>query len=166
MPSSPLNISTWERGGVLKWISIGVDLVGHRISETTEMRMFWRNNQENLWNLFQISSRSRKEWFQGVVLKGWQQRKIYIIGSGVHHLDCSSSNKCLTLEKIKLYMKESGKCKLMHWHHVSYFRLAKFKTDKSIFVRRRGNENSPTMLIGMSTGKIFLEGNLALFCTF
>lgn len=83
------------------------------------------------------------------------------------HLHCSSFNKLFMFEKMRLHMKESGKCKLRHWHHFSHFRLTKFKRlMKFIFVRKTGNENSPTVLIGMSICEIFLEGNLAFFIHF
>lgn len=50
-PSSPLKISSWERGGVLKWItSIGVYLILQKISGTTDMRMseHWNNQQKSM----------------------------------------------------------------------------------------------------------------------
>lgn len=66
-------------------------------------------------------------------------------------------------------MKLSGKCELMHGYHFAHFRLAKFrrliKSFFSFFVRMKSKENFPTLLLGMSIGEIFFEGNWAFFYT-
>lgn len=72
-------------------------------------------------------------------------------------------------EKMRWHIKLSGKCELMHEHHFAHFRLAKYRRLANsfffFFVRMKVNENYPTVLIAMSIGEIFLEGNLAFFST-